>query len=132
MRQRLAHLDADQEHFILLALDTRIVITGYKIASSGGMAGTVVDPRIVFRSALLLGAASILVAHNHPSGAATPRAEDGTEELGDVIFVAARDVVLVHRERAEHIARALIGRAGWWRRKKFWPYPPERQPRRHA
>jgi hypothetical protein len=31
------------------------------------------------------------------------------EELGDVIFVAARDVVLVHRERAEHIARALGG-----------------------
>jgi hypothetical protein len=29
------------------------------------------------------------------------------EELGDVIFIAARGVVLVHRERAEHIARAL-------------------------
>jgi hypothetical protein len=31
------------------------------------------------------------------------------EELGDVVFVAARGVALVHRERAEHIARAL----GW-------------------
>jgi hypothetical protein len=31
------------------------------------------------------------------------------EELGDVVFVAARGVVLVHRDRAEHIARAL----GW-------------------
>jgi hypothetical protein len=29
------------------------------------------------------------------------------EELGDVVFIAARDVVLVHCERAEHIARAL-------------------------
>jgi hypothetical protein len=29
------------------------------------------------------------------------------EELGDVVFVAQRGVVLVHRERAEHIARAL-------------------------
>jgi hypothetical protein len=29
------------------------------------------------------------------------------EELGDVVFVADRAVVLVHRERAEHIARAL-------------------------
>jgi hypothetical protein len=29
------------------------------------------------------------------------------EELGDVVFVAARGVVLVHRERAEHITRAL-------------------------
>jgi hypothetical protein len=32
------------------------------------------------------------------------------EELGDVVFVAARGIVLVHRERAEHIARALGGR----------------------
>jgi hypothetical protein len=31
------------------------------------------------------------------------------EEVGDVVFVAARGVVLVHRDRAEHIARAL----GW-------------------
>jgi hypothetical protein len=34
------------------------------------------------------------------------------EELGDVAFVAARGVVLVHRERAEHIARALGQGAG--------------------
>ena len=32
------------------------------------------------------------------------------EELGDVIYVSARSVVLVHRERAEHIARALGAR----------------------
>jgi hypothetical protein len=31
------------------------------------------------------------------------------EEFGDVFFVAARGVVLVHRDRAEHIARALGG-----------------------
>jgi hypothetical protein len=34
------------------------------------------------------------------------------EEMGDVVFVAARGVVLVHRERAEHIARALGHGAG--------------------
>jgi|KBSSwiStaDraftv2_1062776.scaffolds.fasta_scaffold96882_3 hypothetical protein len=30
-------------------------------------------------------------------------------EMGGVVFVAARGVVLVHRERAEHIARMLLG-----------------------
>jgi hypothetical protein len=38
------------------------------------------------------------------------------EELGDVIFVLARGVVLVHRQRAEHIARALglvLGSRSW-------------------
>jgi hypothetical protein len=34
------------------------------------------------------------------------------EELGDVVFVAEREVVLVHRVRAEHIARALGHDAG--------------------
>jgi hypothetical protein len=32
------------------------------------------------------------------------------EEVGDVVFVSARGVVLVHRERAEHVARALGAR----------------------
>jgi DNA repair protein RadC len=76
LRQILGKLDADQEHFIVLALGTKLAITGFKVVSSGGISGTVVDPRIVFRSALLLGAESILVAHNHPSGVAEPSADD--------------------------------------------------------
>jgi DNA repair protein RadC len=76
LRQILSRLDADQEHFIVLALDAKLGITGYKVVSSGGMASTFVDSRILFRSALLLGAASILLAHNHPSGDSTPSPED--------------------------------------------------------
>jgi hypothetical protein len=38
--------------------------------------------------------------HRHPNWVLA-------EEFGDVVFVAERDVVLVHRERAEHIVRAL-------------------------
>jgi hypothetical protein len=37
LRQILSWLDADQEHFILLALSTQLHITGYKIVSSGGL-----------------------------------------------------------------------------------------------
>jgi hypothetical protein len=33
----------------------------------------------------------------------------GTEGLGYVIFVPSADVVLLHRERAQHIAEALVG-----------------------
>jgi hypothetical protein len=43
--------------------------------------------------------------HRHPNWVLA-------EEMGDVVFVAARDVVLVHRERAEHIVRALGQSAG--------------------
>ena len=76
LRQILSQLDADQEHFILLALSTQLNITGFTIVASGGLAGVVVDRRVLFRAALLLGATSILVAHNHPSGDSTPSPED--------------------------------------------------------
>ena len=103
LRQVLSRLDADQEHFILLALDTQLAITGYKIVSSGGLANTVVDPRSSFRSALLLGAASILVAHNHPSGVATPSPEDRalTQQLvagGKLLDLQVRDHLILGRD----------------------------------
>lgn len=76
IRQVLAGLDADQEHFILLALNQQHAITGYKVIASGGMTEASIDPKIVFRAALLLGATAVIVAHNHPSGNPTPSAED--------------------------------------------------------
>jgi DNA repair protein RadC len=76
LRQILARLDADQEHFIVLALDTKLHVTGFKVIASGGMAGVVVDRRVLFRAALLLGATSVVLAHNHPSGDSTPSQED--------------------------------------------------------
>lgn len=47
LRQILKRLDADQEHFLLLALSTQLQITGFKIVSLGGMASTTVDSRVV-------------------------------------------------------------------------------------
>ena len=103
LRQILAQLDADQEHFILLALSTQLHVTGYKVVSSGRMASTLVDSRILFRSALLLGAASILLAHNHPSGVATPSAEDRalTRRLvacGDMLDLRVLDHLILGRD----------------------------------
>lgn len=71
-------LDADQEHFVVLCLNNRNRITGYKIIASGGQNQTTVDTKIVYRFALLFGAVAIIVAHNHPSGDATPSSEDLT------------------------------------------------------
>lgn len=103
LRHLLSRLDADQEHFILLALDTQLAITGYKIVSSGGLSSTTVDARVVFRSALLLGAASILLAHNHPSGSSTPSAEDRalTKRLvaaGDALELTVLDHLILGHE----------------------------------
>jgi|GEM_PF-647932 len=76
LRSIFTTLDDHQEHMVMLVMNQANKITGYKIISSGGQISTVVDPKVVFRSALLLGARSILLAHNHPSGDPTPSRED--------------------------------------------------------
>jgi DNA repair protein RadC len=75
-RAILADLDADWEHFILIALDAQLQACGYKVVATGGQNQTVVDPRTLFRDALLLGAAARVLGHNHPSGDPTPSGDD--------------------------------------------------------
>ena len=65
-----------QEHFFLILLNRANRVLGYRLISTGGMAGTVVDVRLVFQVALLTHSTSIILVHNHPSGMLTPSAED--------------------------------------------------------
>jgi len=70
------NLDDDQEHLILLVLNQTKNLTGFKLIASGGQYSSLVDCKILFRNALLLGAASIIVAHNHPAGSIEPSQAD--------------------------------------------------------
>lgn len=76
LHRLFATLEPDQEHFLILDLNTKNVLLRYKVIASGGQADTVVDPKLVFRHALLMGASRILLSHSHPSGDPTPSAED--------------------------------------------------------
>lgn len=69
-------LDADREHAVILALDTRHSARGFKVVATGAMDAGMVDTRTVFRDALSLGAAAFLFSHNHPSGDPWPSQED--------------------------------------------------------
>jgi DNA repair protein RadC len=64
------------EQFFVLMLDRANKLYCYKLLSSGGMAGTVVDLRLLFQSALLAHATSIILVHNHPSGNIQPSQSD--------------------------------------------------------
>ena len=46
------------------------------LISKGGQGGTIADPKIIFKSALENNAASIILAHNHPSGNLKPSQAD--------------------------------------------------------
>jgi len=68
--------DLNHEEFWILMLNQANCMIGKHLVSKGGMAGTVADPKIIFKIALEQNAASIILAHNHPSGNLKPSNED--------------------------------------------------------
>ncbi|MFN5478099.1 MAG: RadC family protein [Sphingobacteriales bacterium] len=80
--------DHDHEVFIVLYLNRANKINHYEIVSSGGMSGTVADPRVILRRALEEKAVGIILCHNHPSGSLRPSHAD--RELTIKIREAAR------------------------------------------
>ena len=80
--------DHDHEVFIVLYLNRGNKINHYEIVSSGGMSGTVADPRVILRRALEEKAVGIILCHNHPSGNLRPSQAD--RELTLKIREAAR------------------------------------------
>jgi DNA repair protein RadC len=47
-------LDADKEHFLLLAMDNKNRVNGFKVVSTGSLTASLVHPREVWRTALHL------------------------------------------------------------------------------
>jgi DNA repair protein RadC len=68
--------DLPQEQFWILLLNRANRVIGRQLISSGGVSGTVVDAKLVFKKALEATASSIILCHNHPSGNARPSQAD--------------------------------------------------------
>ena len=64
------------EQFKVMFLNRGNKVLGIFEASSGGVTGTVVDPKIVFVAALKVNACNIIISHNHPSGNLKPSMQD--------------------------------------------------------
>lgn len=68
--------DLIHEEFVVLMLNrANEVISKFEL-SKGGIAGTVVDPKLIFKAALEKLASGIILCHNHPSGNTRPSQED--------------------------------------------------------
>lgn len=68
--------DNRHEEFWVLLLNRSNMVLGKKKISAGGVAGTVVDPKIIFHLALEHLASSFVLCHNHPSGNLKPSQQD--------------------------------------------------------
>jgi DNA repair protein RadC len=92
--------DLNYENFCVLLLNrANKVLKAVKI-SDGGITGTVVDPRKVFKIALDNNATSIILGHNHPSGQLTPSDADiqltkKMKQAGEMLDLPVLDHIIV-------------------------------------
>jgi DNA repair protein RadC len=102
------------EIFIVAWLSTANRIIGFEKVSVGNLNSSIVDPRSVFRSAIVANSASIIVAHNHPSGNQEPSEEDISitkklVESGKVLGVHVFDHIIFAEETyTSFVERRLI------------------------
>jgi DNA repair protein RadC len=96
--------DQNKEFFIALFLNTKNGIIKQEVVSVGSLNANIVHPREVFRTACMVSASSIIVAHNHPSGDPAPSREDieitkKLAEAGKMIGIELLDHVILGQDR---------------------------------
>jgi DNA repair protein RadC len=92
------------EVFVAIMLDGKAKVSGYYEVSRGTLTSSLVHPREVFRPALMHGAASLIVGHNHPSGDPEPSAEDMAvtarlRQAGELLGVPLQDHFIIGSEQ---------------------------------
>lgn len=68
--------DLQQEEFHVIFLNTKGVVIRDECIGQGGVSGTFVDAKVIFKKAMYLLATKIILAHNHPSGGVNPSRQD--------------------------------------------------------
>jgi DNA repair proteins len=100
--------DQPIEHFRCLALNSSHEVIEKYDAAVGTVNRCLVNPSQVFAPAMINGAVSIIVAHNHPGGSTTPSQEDidvtkNLIEVGQVVGIKVLDSLVVSRNGYESI-----------------------------
>lgn len=99
--------DKKQEYFVCLTLDGANRLIAKRIITIGTLTSSLVHPREVFADAITDRAASIIIAHNHPSGNLEPSLADREvtkriQQAGELLGIKLLDHVIVtktqHRE----------------------------------
>ena len=89
-----------EEHFVMLALDTKLKVVGAFDIHAGTSKAANVSAKSVFTRAMLCNANSIIVAHNHPSGSIDPSKDDvditrTLEKAGKILDIRLLDHIII-------------------------------------
>ncbi len=90
----------DREAFLVASLNTKNKLLGLNLVSLGTLNQSLVHPREVFKSAILMNALSIVLFHNHPGGDPKPSTQDSEvtkrlTEAGTLLGIKIVDHIIV-------------------------------------
>ena len=98
----IAHLllEREDENFIIILLSNNNKIIKIVPISNGGVNETIVDRRLIFKTALENNAVKIILAHNHPSGDTKPSQADISTtktiiEAGRIMSIQVIDHIII-------------------------------------
>lgn len=97
-------IDQVHEACVVLYLNRAHQLMAERLLAVGGVAGVLIDPRIVFREAVALPASALIVCHNHPSGSLQPSAAD--RDITQRLCAAGR---LLDIEVVDHVIVSVRG-----------------------
>lgn len=100
--------DLPKEHLRGLYLDSHYQLVHDEVISIGSVTANIVHPREVFRPALEYSASAVILAHNHPSGIATPSEADiaitkQIVEAGRIVGIGLLDHVVITKKKFESV-----------------------------
>lgn len=99
-RELMTARSSFSEEFLMLALNRANMVIGFYRVSSGGVSGTVADPKIIFSIALQSLASGLILCHNHPSGNLNPSQSDismtkNAMQVGKLLDINVLDHVIL-------------------------------------
>jgi len=104
----------EQEHFVVLYLDTRNRVTDRETLYKGSLNTSLVRTAEVFRGAVRRNCAAVIVAHNHPSGDPNPSPEDVAltrrlVDAGKLLEIAVLDHLVIGGNRYVSLRERALG-----------------------
>jgi DNA repair protein RadC len=93
-------IDRDKEHFYVMHVNPRQQVNLVELVAIGTLNHAAIHPRETFRRAVIEGAYSIVVAHNHPSGYVTPSEADiqttrKLHDAGEILKIPLLDHLII-------------------------------------
>ena len=100
--------DSDREKFVVLCLNVKNEPTAMQVVHTGSLNASIVHPRDVFKVAVRSNSASVVVAHNHPSGNPTASVEDvrvtkRLVEAGEILGIEVLDHIIITHEQCKSL-----------------------------